>query len=552
MKTTVEKLPHSCGSRDGLQVWVDENGKYDGYCFSCKQFVANPYEHHSPGHTPNVRFKSEEEIQRQMEEASSLPVRNLPSRKLKDTYLEYFGIKVGVSQMDGETPETVYFPYTNEDSELIGYKVRLLDPKRMWAIGTTRDSAPFGWEQAKRAHGKKLFITEGEFDAVALFQILKEKNKTTQYADNNPPVISLPAGVDSVTKCLGKYRSEIERYFKEIVLVFDQDAPGQTAIQEALKLFPHAQVVNTLPEKDLNDCLIKGRSKAAHDALVFKASAPKNTRIINGKSLHEKAKKPPEWGLPWPFPGINHVTRGIRTGETIYLGAGAKMGKSELVDQLAAYFIEAFGWKVFLVKPEQPNEESYKRILSKIARHNFVDPTVEFDEEAFDEAGEKVGDSLELLDLYQHVGWETLEKDIRAAAASGCKAVFIDPITNLTNGMDAATANTKLQEIAQNLSALALDLDVVIFIFCHLRNPDGGPDHSNGGKVLASQFAGSRAMARSCHLMLGLEGNKDPDLSEEERNIRHLVALENRVTGETGRWPLYWNKQTTVFKEMSV
>lgn len=550
MKTTVEKLPHVCGSSNALQVWVDESGKFDGFCFACKTHVAHPYEGHDPTYKPVIHRKSEEEIQADLDFALSLPVRDLPTRKLKAIYLDYFDVRVGVSQTDGETPETVYFPYANEHSELIGFKVRLLDPKRMWAIGTTRDAAPFGWEQAKRAHGKKIFITEGEFDAIALFQILKEKNKNTAYAENNPPVISIPAGASSVNKCLGKYRSEIEKHFKEVVLVFDQDEAGQLATQEALKLFPHAVVVNSLPEKDLNDCLIKGRAKAAHDALVFKATVLKNTRIINGRSLHEKAKKPPEWGLPWPWAGINHVTRGIRTGETIYLGAGAKMGKSEVVDQIASHFIKEFGWKVFLVKPEQSNEESYKRVLGKIAKRNFVDPTVVFDEAAYDAAGDDVGDKLELLDLYQHVQWETLEKDIRSAAANGCKAVFIDPITNLTNGMDAATANIVLQKIAQDLSALALDLDIVIFIFCHLRNPDAGPDHSNGGKVLASQFAGSRAMARSCHLMIGLEGDKNPDLTEEERNVRQLVVLENRVTGETGRWPLYWNKQTTVFTEM--
>ena len=427
--------------------------------------------------------------------------------------------------------------------------MRLLEPKRMWAIGSTRDAAPFGWEQAKRADGKKLFITEGEFDTVALFQILKEKNKGTPYADRNVPVISLPSGSSSAAKTLSNYATEIRQHFKEIVLVFDNDDAGKLAVENALKVFPEAQVV-VLPEKDVNDCLIKGRSKLAHDALVFKAAVRKNTRIVNGKSLHEKAKKPPEWGLPWPWKGINDATRGIRTGETIYLGAGAKMGKSEVVDQLASHFIQNFGWKVFLVKPEQSNEETYKRVLGKIARYNFVDPKVEFDEALFDNAGEIAGESLEILDLYQHIEWKVLESDIRSAAASGVKAVFIDPITNLTNGMDAATANTKLQEIAQNLSSLALDLDILILIFCHLRNPDAGPDHSNGGKVLSSQFAGSRAMARSCNLMIGLEGNKDPELPIEQRNVRHLVVLENRTTGETGRWPLYWNPETTIFTEM--
>ena len=205
---------------------------------------------------------------------------------------------------------------------------------------------------------------------------------------------------------------------------------------------------------------------------------------------------------------------------------------------------------MFLVKPEESNEKSYKLVAGKLAAKKFHDPKVEFDEEAFDKAGEEIGENLFLLNLYQNLTWETLEGDIRAAAAAGVKAVFIDPITNLTNGMRAADANTKLQEIAQNLAALALDLDIVILIFCHLRNPDSGTPHERGGEVLSSQFAGSRAMARSCNLMVGIEGNRDPSLSPEERNLRHLVVLENRETGEVGRYPLYWNPITTLFTEV--
>ena len=157
-----------------------------------------------------------------------------------------------------------------------------------------------------------------------------------------------------------------------------------------------------------------------------------------------------------------------------------------------------------------------------------------------------------MLNLYQHVGWESLKTDIIAGAAMGVDAVFIDPITNLTNGMNAADANTKLQEIAQELSAMALDLNIVIFIFCHLRNPDGGAPHDRGGKVLTSQFAGSRAMGRSCNYMFGLEGNKDPALDPEERNMRKLVLLDDREFGEVGECPLYWDRNTTMFNEVNV
>ncbi len=545
----IEKLPHSCGSRDGLQVF-EEDKKYTGYCFACSVYVANPYDDKEEGYVPNVKVRSEEDVQAQINEIGEYQTLGLPTRKLKAEYLEHFGIKVGVSRVDGSTPESVYFPYYDDQKKLIGYKSRLLDPKMMWAVGTTRDAMPFGWYEALRSEGKKLYITEGEFDAVALFQIIKEANKrNTEYAHWMPAIISVPAGAGGLAKMLTKLGTQIRKQWSEVILIMDTDKAGQAAIEKALKVFPDAKVAE-LPCKDVNDGLIQGISRQIQQAVVFKADKPKNTRIINGSSLHEKAKKPPEWGFPWPWKGINDATRGIRLGETIYLGAGQKQGKSEVVNQLAAYFIKSLGWKVFLCKPEEANEKSYKLVAGKIAAKKFHDPKIEFDEAAYDAAGEVISDNLELLNLYQHVGWETLKGDIRTAAAQGCKAVFIDPITNLTNGMAPGDANTKLQEIAQELSAMALDLNIVIFIFCHLKNPDSGEPHERGGKVLSSQFAGSRAMARSCNLMLGLEGNRDPDLPVEQRNVRQLVILEAREFGEVGSYPLYWDPNTTLFTEI--
>jgi twinkle protein len=44
--------------------------------------------------------------------------------------------------------------------------------------------------------------------------------------------------------------------------------------------------------------------------------------------------------------------------------------------------------------------------------------------------------------------------------------------------------------------------------------------------------------------MIGIEGNKDPELSDEERNTRKLVILEDRNFGESAIIPLFYNKNT--------
>ena len=839
----VEKLPHSCGSRRGLQVFQKEGGTYDGFCFSCGTAVADPYKDKPEGYKPAYNPKTDEEIQEELDEVKEFQTVALKDRGLSKESLEHFGIKIGLSEVDGVTPTSHFYPYYKGD-ELKGFKCRVIEGKKFFSIGSVKDVDLFGWHQAVLSGGKKLFVTEGECftpeaqvltpkgwvsfkdlgteevlqvnedgsstfvdpiayvdkhyegklveyqsgsyyslttpehnvvrikdgkftkvkatrsiylpiprtvssvtnnisqidenvarlqamfsadfsfrkegdlygsfkkqrkierardllaksgvrytetnvsrgmvsffvhrghnlpvsklfntewlfsnqretlleeilywdgnsvtnreqieystkevhnaefvqtlahlcgytstiikrtrdkytwykvsilykkqtsstqngfkevdysgrvmcvtvpsgmilvrqngsisisgncDAVALYQIFRAVNKGTKYESNIPAIVSLAHGSGSAVKELLKHREMIFMHFKEIVLVFDQDKPGEEAVEAVLKVFPEGVSVAHLPRKDANQCLLEGVSKAAYNAVAFNSVKPKNTRLVLADSLFEEAKIAPTIGAPWPWEAVTKKTRGIRLGETIYIGAAQKMGKSEIVNTLAAHFIKELGWPVLLAKPEESNKKSVKLVAGKIVGKIFHDPNVPFDEASYDEACDLMRNKLFLINLYQHLGWETLKADIRAAAMEGCKAIFIDPITNLTNGMSAADANTRLQEIAQELSAMALDLNVVIFIFCHLRNPDSGPPHERGGEVLSSQFAGSRAMARSCNLMFGLEGNRDPHLNPEERNVRTLVLLEDREFGEVGRFKLYWDRATSLFNEI--
>jgi twinkle protein len=549
----IEKLPHSCGSSDALQVFHDEEtNTFNGYCFSCGTYVKDPY---NGVEVMKVipKAKPYDEIEREIKEIDSFsPSYAGDIRALKKKYLDHYGFKVGLSKVDGKTPSVIYRPaIMAETKEPAGYCAKILDTKQEWWIKHQGHLHLFGWDKASNTGAKRLYITEGPEDMVALFQAIKEAAIGTPYENFDPAVVSLTFGATSAVNQLSKLQGDIRSLFKEIVLVFDMDKVGRKAAEDVVKsVFPEAKVAS-LPEKDANDCVMSGKSKALHAAVTFNAETLKNTRIVWGSAIHDKAKKPAEWGLSWPWSRVTEATRGLRTKETIYLGAAPKFGKSELVDSLGKHLMVDHGLPILVAKPEQANEQTYKRIAGKVVGKIFHDPKVPFDEEAYELAGTYIKDKLAMIDLYQHVGWDTMKLDIRAAASEGIKAVFLDPITNFTNGVDSGEANTLLQRIAQEFAAMAHDLDFIGFIMCHLRNPDSGPSHDRGGKILSSQFAGSRAMARSCNYMFGLEGNKDPDLPEEQRNIRELVLLEDREFGETGRFPLFWDKNTGLFNEMN-
>jgi len=556
MSQCVTKLPHDCGSSDGLQVFADEEGNLTGFCFSCSTYVHDPM---GQGKTlddiPEKQRlgKTKEEIEEEMQTIANCKAIDLPERKLRASILNYYGIKIGMSEQDGKTPMFHFYPYT-KDSKVVAYKVRHIETKNMWTVGNQRDVDLFGWEQAIATGSQRLIITEGELDCVALRRIFEIYTKE-QYVEHMPAVCSLPHGASAAGKDLAKLMPKVRKYFKKISFCFDNDKAGEQAIEAACKVVPDATVI-TLPSKDANACLIEGKGKAAFNAAQWKDEKAKNTRLVFGEDLHEEAREQAKFGeLTWPWEHIQKTTRGIRYGETIYIGAGVKMGKSEILNALGAHFIKEHGIKIFMAKPEEANKKTYKLLAGKMEGHIFHDPEVEFDYDAYDRAGQKLKGKLAMVNLYQHLGWESLKADFYAAASWGAKALFIDPITNLTNGMNSADANVKLQEYAQELSAMALDLGVVVFIFCHLKAPSQGEDHEHGGDVLSSQFAGSRAMMRSCNLMVGLEGDKSPltkegkERSMQEKNMRDLVLLEDREFGQTGKFPIYWDYKTGLFNE---
>lgn len=563
----IDQLPHSCGHSKALKVFAQDDGTVNGYCFACDTFVRHPYgDPVSIEDAPKRREKTPEEVEAEIAEVSGYPVVDIPARKLRERTLEKFGAKVSMSEKDGKTPTAIYWPVT-KDEKLTGYHVKVLDKSLPpFNMGNTRDCDLINWVNAKASGAYKLIVTEGPEDMASVDRIYEMHGDP----DYHPAVVSLPHGAASAKKVLTKHAEDIRRIFKEVVFCFDDDEAGRTAVKKGMLAIPYAKSV-ILPTKDANQALIEGKAKAAYNALAFHASTPKNTSLVFGEALHDKSREPAKWGdLSWPFPKMNEALRGIRYGETIYAGAGTKMGKSEFRDTMAAHFMQEHGVKVFMASPEEANTKTYKKLAGKLAGKIFHDPKIDFDYDAFDKAGQILTKQLAVIDLYQHIGWESLKKDMLAAAEWGAKAHFIDPITNLTNGVNSADANTMLQSIAQDISAMALDLDIVVFMFCHLKAPEGSISadqraakykqgkyiglgncsHEMGGDVLSSQFAGSRAMMRSANLMIGLEGNKDPDLPEEVRNMRVIRILEDREFGISEKFPIFWNRSTGKFIEL--
>ena len=564
MGKPIEKIAHpselgGCGSSDALQVFQEEDGSYNGFCYSCKKYVHDPYAQHPEGYKPPLNSKkTPEQVQEEINDIRTYPVRAIPDRGiLKDT-CEHFDVRVGVSTANGTDIESHYYPYS-VDGEITAYNVRICDPKKFFGIGSRRNSLPFGWDN--RAKTKALYITEGELDAMSLYQILKQsaqkwtQDKGKQWDDRYvPDIISLPTGASSASRVLAELADELERTYREVRLVFDQDDAGKRATQDAVTALGGRKIklfVAMLPKKDVNECLQAGLEQDVIKSCVYNASEKISGKVLRSNELWNQAKERPKQGAEWPWQTLTDLTRGQRLGEVYYWGAGVKMGKSVIVDMLAANDILTKDSPIFLCKPEEQPHHTAQRLAGKAVQRIFWDPNVPFDQEAFEQGRELIGDKAIIYDNYQKTSWDDVKREIRhAVLTAGVQNVYIDPLTCFTVGISSGEANDVLIEIASEFASMAKNLKFTGQVFCHLNKPASGLPHERGGKVESSQFAGSRAMARFCHAMFGLEGNKDPDLPLEERNTRRIVLLEDRNFGATGAIPLHYNSNTGMLAEL--
>lgn len=310
----------ACGSSDGLAVY-ETDGKVTGWCFACRTYVDNPEQQE------RIILKDEEMSEESTDYFTSIaafPCKADNSRGLAEYSMSYFGVVCEVSTTDGTTPTAHYYPYTHgSDTTVIAYKRRTL-PKDFTTFGQFKGVGLFGQAQASRSGARKLFITEGEIDAISLYQALKQFSMGTQWADLNPAVVSLPNGASAAVKAINSQISFVNS-FEEVVLVFDQDEPGQQAISDVLKLIPEALVVK-LPEKDANAMVMKGQSSNLAKQCLFHAQKNRPSHVATVSDLRNRALEKPEMGLEWPWPTLTKETYGIHPKKLYGFGGAVGMG----------------------------------------------------------------------------------------------------------------------------------------------------------------------------------------------------------------------------------
>lgn len=546
---------------------------------SSKELPAGYYKQSNGGSVQNYTPKET------IEEINKLPCLAIPERRISKETAEHFGIRSALDETTGKQIAH-YFPYTFE-GQVVGYKKRDLtvpkfDKKHFQTIGTQSVKCDlFGTIAGNKTGGKKVFITEGEYDAAIVWQIIKQKHTA-----NNPTVLSISNGTASAVLNIGqKHNQTYLKKFTETVLVFDNDKAtqeerevhkimkGQDAVAAVYGLMPDVFVADLVQNCDPCDMVAAGQDEQLYWA-CFKPKQFTPDGFVKYAQIEKKAKELPTLGKPWPWPTLTKLTLGRRLGEGYFIGAGVKIGKSEFVNKFCEHVKVTEKKKVALFKFEEEPEITCKKVAGKIYKKDFTNPEKVifiqedgslkdiygnpipehkrgyFTQDELEQAVDEVGDNLIYYNNYGACSWDVVKGAIRhAVLVEGVEDVILDPISRMVQGLSASEANTQLEIFSDEISKMAKDLGFTYYCFCHLKSPEQGKPHERGGKVLSFQFTGSRAMMRSCYYMLGIERNKDPELSSKEQNTSTFVLLEDRKYGRSGQFKVFYDIDTGDYVE---
>jgi twinkle protein len=437
---------------------------------------------------------------------------DLPKRGLTEETCRKWGYFVGESAA-GERVQIAN--YRNEAGVLVAQKLRTKD-KKFSVIGAGKDMPLYG-RHLWRDKGRMIVITEGEIDALTVSQL----------QGNKWPVVSLPNGCASAVKTL-KASLEYLEHFETVVLLFDNDEPGQKAAAACAPLFSpgRCKVARIDGYKDANDALLAGHGSRVIDA-IWGAKEYRPDGVVAAGDLASAVLADMPNGTPWFLEEMTKWTYGRRPGEIYAFGAGTGVGKTDLFTQSIAYDLTVLKKKVGVVYLEQPPVETLRRIAGKVAGKVFHVPGYE-QADLVDAMHRLDGAGLYMYDHFGASDWETIKARIRFMVVGlGCEHIYLDHLTALV--AQEEDEKKSLDSIMSQLAGQAQELKHTLHFISHLATPEGRP-HEEGGRVMIRHFRGSRSIGFWSHFMFGLERNQQAE-DEAERSTTTLRCLKDRVTG---------------------
>jgi len=498
----------SCGSRNNLGRYSDGHG----HCYGCGYREA--------GNGRVLEKTSNGAPIRQAKLEMNGTYEAIPERRISVDTCRKFGVTV---EKENGVIVKHHYPFKNKEGETKASKVRVVKNKEFYATGSTQGLTLFGQDTCKGS-GRFITITEGELDCLSVSEMFERKWD----------VVSLRNGASAAIKEIKEQLDWLEGY-DSVVLCFDNDPAGKEAVAAVRDLFsPNKLKICSLPLKDASDMLVanKVRDFVSHwwDAKVYRpdgivAGVDTWDMIINAR----KTKS-----TPYPWAGLNDLTRGMRPFELVTVTSGSGMGKSQLIKELEYYLFKATTDNIGILALEESIDRSVLGLMSMAAEaplHYEEDMDTEDLKVYWDEI--MGSNRFYLLDHWGSTGEENLMSKIRYMAKGlDCKWVILDHLSIVVSAQDGGDERKSIDKIMTNLRTLVQELGIGLFLVSHLKR-SSGQSHEEGGRVSLSELRGSQAIAQLSDIVIGLERDQQHE-NEEIRNTTVVRVLKNRYTGLTG------------------
>ncbi len=429
------------------------------------------------------------------------------------------------------------------DGTLVAQHIRTKTKQFKW-IGQFKKVRLWG-QHMWRSGGKRIIVTEGEIDAMTVWQVMGKKW----------PVVSIPSGVKHAPKAIRNSLEFLSSY-NEVIFCFDMDEAGQAAALECAQVLPagKSKIVH-LPRNDPNAMLLAGETKDLLNAL-WDAQTYRPDGIVHVSDVGDSDDEDQViWPFPWP--DLNKALIGQRSGEMTMWTSGTGMGKSTVLRTLV-YDHLLRGRTVGVCMLEESIQETRDDIISimlkkpvrqiraarvlNTALSNYGEEAIDFgivddlSEKEYDQARATIA-SMPLY-LYNHEGAQDYEgilaKIEYMVIALGCEVIVLDHITAVVAGSEFNGKGERrgIDELMGKLRSLVSRTGVHLDMVSQLRKPDGKP-FEEGGQISAADLRGSGMLSSVPNTIVAIERNQQhPDY--DVRNTVTIRILKNRFFGDTG------------------
>ena len=504
-----------CNSSDAFTIYEDTGW---GNCYSCEAKLS-----------PEEIEKEENEMDRptnsvqpvhsnesRLLEISSFGHYNISTRHISEETVRFFKVT-----LDPVT-RSHFYPYTKAN-KIVAYKERK-EPKAFQTHGDFKNTELFGQQQAASLGGKKLVITEGELDALAMSEAFHK-----QYG-KYWPVVSIPSA--SGTKVLLEQREWLQT-FTEVVLMFDQDEAGQKATETAAKIIGAGKVkIAKLQEKDPCDELVKhGYAKLMSSYWNAQTYSPAG--ILVGEQIWEKyLERENTESIPYPacISGLNDKIRGMRQGEITLLTSGTGSGKSTITKEIILHLLATTDSKVGVISLEESIGDTTEQLVNMHLKSQTETP--ESFRKGFDEIFKD--ERIVLLDHQGSVSDASLTDKIEYMALMGCTHLFLDHITiAVSEGTDGLSGNEAVDKMMSDLLKIVKKHNVWLGLISHLRKSFTGKAFEEGHLPTIDDIKGSGSIKQISFDIIAFARNLVAEDENEKKTVKFRV-LKSRFTGLTG------------------